>query len=284
MLRSIDQSVVHGLRHPCLGPLLRAHVSDVDLPVMQHETVRHHVEEMPTPVGDFRRQHHCADRLPAPLKHAELFLLLPAESWRCDLESVGQSNHAVQAEIDAEGGRVGLFGLRQFDLDVDVLTPAGVGGASRASTNFRQGVNRVGVDAEIFGYASAKLRQLGIRWAPDGHAGLPAFLRLTVNLAAIIPDEINRSCLTSQSAANRTACILDAVSAGKSHSFHLLGLPTQCKSIDRKTQHLQGLSFIWSASPNTGANRCSGIGVAGGACSASLRQDGLSVVGQRRRG
>jgi hypothetical protein len=30
--------------------------------------------------------------------------------------------------------------------------------------------------------------------------------------------------------------------------------------------------------------RCSGIGVAGGARSASLRQDGLSVVGQRRGG
>jgi hypothetical protein len=76
-------------------------------------------------------------------------------------------------------------------------------------------VNRIGVDAESFGYASAKPRQFGIRWAPDGHAGLPALLRLTVNLTAVIPDEINRARLTSQSAANRTGCILDAVSVGK---------------------------------------------------------------------
>jgi hypothetical protein len=95
---------------------------------MPHESVRHRVEEMPTPVGDFPRQHPCANRLPAPLQHAELFVLLPVESRRCDLESVGQSNAAVQAEIDAEGGRVALLGLRQFDLDVDAPTPAGVGG------------------------------------------------------------------------------------------------------------------------------------------------------------
>jgi hypothetical protein len=34
----------------CLRQLLRAHVCDVDLHVMPHETVRHHVEET-TPVG-----------------------------------------------------------------------------------------------------------------------------------------------------------------------------------------------------------------------------------------
>jgi hypothetical protein len=79
---------------------------------MPHETVRHHVEEMPAPVGDFRRQRSCANLLPAPLKHSELFLLLPVEFWRCDLESVGQSNDALQAESDAEGGAVALFGLR----------------------------------------------------------------------------------------------------------------------------------------------------------------------------
>jgi hypothetical protein len=142
---------------------------------MPHETVRHHAEEMPTPVGDFRRQHSCADRLPAPLKHAELFLLLPAESWRCDLESVGQSNHAVQAEIDAEGGRVGLFGLRQFDLDVDVLTPAGVGGASRASTNFRQVASIV---SEWMPRSLVTPRQSSVSWAYDGRlTAMPAFQR-----------------------------------------------------------------------------------------------------------
>jgi hypothetical protein len=40
--------VVHAFRHPCLCQLLRAHICDVDLPVMPHETVRHHAEEMPT--------------------------------------------------------------------------------------------------------------------------------------------------------------------------------------------------------------------------------------------
>ena len=44
------------------------------------------------------------------------------------------------------------------------------------------------MDAEIFRYALAKPSQFGIRWAPDPRAGLPALLRLTVNLAAVIPD------------------------------------------------------------------------------------------------
>jgi putative transposase len=79
-------------------------------------------------------------------------------------------------------------------------------------------------------------------------------------------NEINRSCLTSQSAANRTACVLDAVSVGKDHSFHLLGLSAQCKNIARKTQRFQAYrSFGLRHQIPAQDIRCSGIGVVGGA-------------------
>jgi putative transposase len=79
--------------------------------------------------------------------------------------------------------------------------------------------------------------------------------------------------------ANRTTCILDAVSVGKDHSFYLLGLPTQCKTIDGKDRAFQAYrSFGLRHQIPTQDIRCSRIGVAGGARSASLRQDGLSVA------
>jgi hypothetical protein len=101
----------------------------------------------------------------------------------------------------------------------------------------------------------------------------PASLRLTVDPAAVIPDEMNRSRLTSQSAANRTACILDAVSAGQDHSFQSTRSAMQCKAIHAGDAAFPGLSFIWSAREIPAQDiRCSAIGVAGGADLASPRQ------------
>jgi hypothetical protein len=56
VLRSIDQPAsCTDFAIPCLRQLLRAHICDVDLPVMPHETVRHHLQEMPTSSRMLRR-------------------------------------------------------------------------------------------------------------------------------------------------------------------------------------------------------------------------------------
>jgi hypothetical protein len=63
------------------------------------------------------------------------------------------------------------------------------------------------LDAETFGYASAKPRQFATPWASDGHAGLPASLRLTVDPAAVISNQIDRFSL-------------DVAERGKSNRLH----------------------------------------------------------------
>jgi hypothetical protein len=63
----------------------------------------------------------------------------------------------------------------------------------QASTNFRQVASIV---SEWMPRSLVTPRQNPVSsayMAPDRHAGLPAVLRRTVNLAAVIPDEINRS-------------------------------------------------------------------------------------------
>jgi hypothetical protein len=71
--------------------------------------------------------------------------------------------------------------------------------------------------------------------------------------ARVIPYEINRSRLTSQSTANRAACIPDAVSVGKDHWVRFTRSATQREAIDAKHTVFEGLSFIWSALPNSAA-------------------------------
>jgi len=79
---------------------------------MLHEPVRHYVEEMSAPVSNLRSQRRCANLLPAPLKYAELLLFLAVKPRRRDLETIGQGNNALQAEIDTEGRRIALLRLR----------------------------------------------------------------------------------------------------------------------------------------------------------------------------
>jgi Transposase IS200 like len=147
--------------------------------------------------------------------------------------------------------------------------------ASRVSTNFRQ------VASIVSEWMPRSLdREAHQRWKAAMAVRRPSYAELTglcrgvTNLAAVIPDEINRSRLTSQSAANRTACILDAVPVGKDHSFRLLGLPTQCKISMPKTQrfqayHLFGLRHQIPAQDI----RCSAIGGVGGARSVFVKMD-----------
>jgi hypothetical protein len=70
---------------------------------MLHEPVRHYVEEMPAPVGDLRRQRLGEVFLAAPLKHTKLFFFLPIKPRGRDLGAIGQSNDALQAEINPKG-------------------------------------------------------------------------------------------------------------------------------------------------------------------------------------
>jgi hypothetical protein len=123
-LRSIDQPA-SDFAIPVSSPASSA--SRLDLPVMPHETVRHHGEEMPPPVGDFRRQRPCANLLPAPLNTPSCFSSCVRILVLRSLNPLDRDD-ALQTEIDAEGGRVALFDLWYFDPDVDIPTPAGVGG------------------------------------------------------------------------------------------------------------------------------------------------------------
>jgi putative transposase len=65
-------------------------------------------------------------------------------------------------------------------------------------------------------------------------------------------------------------------SVGKNHSLHLLGLQTKCESIDVKDTSYRSFGLRHQIPAQD--IRCSGIGGAGGARSASLRQDGHILV------
>jgi hypothetical protein len=85
-------------------------------------------ERSPGPPGASvgkKQSHPNANFLTALLKHAELLVFLPVEPRRRDLESVGQGDHGVQAEVDSTGRRGALLWNGQRDLNIDVPAPPG---------------------------------------------------------------------------------------------------------------------------------------------------------------
>ena len=270
--------VVNGFCHPCPGQFSRAYVSNVNLPVMPHEPVRHDVEEMLSPIGNLCRQRPGADLLTPPLKYAELLVFLPVEPRCSDLKAVGQGNQGFQAEINTEPRRVALLRFRQLDLDVDVPTTTGVGrelpglrlavirdlprqpkviaaskdrqlaafelggtfeigerdkvqvilegsqarrsreaGVSGIAELAAHGIDRVGVNAEVFGDATAEVGEVERAGALDRRTCFPPSLGLPIDLAAVIPEEINRSRLRAERSACRFGGVFDAISVGENH-------------------------------------------------------------------
>jgi hypothetical protein len=81
-------------------------------------------------------------------------------------------------------------------------------------------IERVRVQTKIFGDATTQSCEVEGAGALDSGPGTPASLCFTVDIATVIPDEIDRPRLSAKCAAGRAGCVLDAISVGANHFAH----------------------------------------------------------------
>lgn len=82
-------------------------------------------------------------------------------------------------------------------------------------------VNRIGMNPEFLGDTTAEISQVEGRRALDIAPGLPLRCGLPIDLAAVVPNVIDRSRLRSKRSACRTRSIPDAVSVGQNHDANI---------------------------------------------------------------
>jgi hypothetical protein len=102
--------------------------------------------------------------------------------------------------------KVSLYRSKAWCLRED-----GVSGINELTTH---SVDRVGMQAKVFGRPSAQERKIEISRASNFTTGDPSVSRLSIHFATIIPNEIDCSRLRSKRSARRRLSISDPISIG----------------------------------------------------------------------
>jgi hypothetical protein len=78
-------------------------------------------------------------------------------------------------------------------------------------------VYSVGMQSEFFGHTATKIAEIKSCWSSYVSASLPSIGGLAVDLAAIIPDEINRTSLSAERSARRRTSVFNSVAVCEKH-------------------------------------------------------------------
>ncbi len=112
-------------------------------------------------------------------------------------------------------------------------------------------LHRVAVQTEIGGGAGAQFDQVEGAGPAHGATGDPSGLRLALDLAAVVPDEVARTGMAVEAFVDRA--VLDAVLVCENHCALWLVCKGTCKTFHAADIAFRFLPCIWSVSPSIDA-------------------------------
>jgi hypothetical protein len=130
---------------------------------------------------------------------------------------------------------------------------------SRGRKLTANGLYRIAGQSEFCRRSGAKLDQIECRGPTDILSVLPTGLCLTLDVAAVIPHEIDRSTVVLKVLADR--CVFYAIAVSEDHCISLIGLPNECKNVVANDMVVPGFPSTWSASVQAQGLRFPGIGI-----------------------
>lgn len=120
-------------------------------------------------------------------------------------------------------------------LEVPESRRLGKTGATGVRELSADSIDCIGMQAKFFGGAATKFLQIECRWSLDAAACLPSGMCVAINLAAVIPNEINGSRLSPQGIAGAVGCVFDAKSEGEYQEAGRLSVSADLRSRTRRS-------------------------------------------------
>lgn len=129
------------------------------------------------------------------------------------------------------------------------LWKTGVASVSKLAAN---GINRVGVQPNLFGDATAKIGKVKGGWAPNGAASFPAAMGFFVRLTTKVPHEIDSAGLRSQRPFCGRRTIFNSVAVCEKQSTGLRSVSAELWSRGRRAlARLTASSYLYTNPHNS---------------------------------